>query len=150
TAPVERVDEGTVARDQRLERQQRRRRLRARVLTDLACEFLGALEGIGELGNALGGEAPRAHQVRALVRDGDQDLGVRTHARRVGAPETRAQHGHRETGNCLDPYPPGSYHGPVSPCMETVSRLPAIYFEKLLESSPDIVVAVDRKGIIIF
>jgi PAS domain S-box-containing protein len=34
--------------------------------------------------------------------------------------------------------------------METVSRLPAIYFEKLLESSPDIVVAVDRKGIIIF
>jgi PAS domain S-box-containing protein len=34
--------------------------------------------------------------------------------------------------------------------METVSRLPAIYFEKLLENSPDIVVAVDRKGIIIF
>jgi len=34
--------------------------------------------------------------------------------------------------------------------METVSRLPAIYFEKLLESSPDIVVAVDRHGIIIF
>src|SRR5262249_15768985 len=35
-------------------------------------------------------------------------------------------------------------------CMEPVSRLPAIYFEKLLESSPDIVVAVDRHGIIIF
>jgi len=34
--------------------------------------------------------------------------------------------------------------------METVFRLPAIYFEKLLESSPDIVVAVDRKGTIIF
>ena len=34
--------------------------------------------------------------------------------------------------------------------METVSRLPAIYFEKLLESSPDIVVAVDRHGTIIF
>jgi len=34
--------------------------------------------------------------------------------------------------------------------METVSRLPAIYFEKLLENSPDIVVAVDRKGVIIF
>ena len=29
-------------------------------------------------------------------------------------------------------------------------RLPSIYFEKLLESSPDIVVAVDRKGTIIF
>jgi PAS domain S-box-containing protein len=34
--------------------------------------------------------------------------------------------------------------------MDTVPRLPPIYFEKLLESSPDIVVAVDRKGIIIF
>ena len=31
-----------------------------------------------------------------------------------------------------------------------VSRLPSIYFEKLLESSPDIVVAVDRQGIITF
>ena len=29
-------------------------------------------------------------------------------------------------------------------------RLPSIYFEKLLESSPDIVVAVDRQGTIIF
>ena len=29
-------------------------------------------------------------------------------------------------------------------------RLPSIYFEKLLESSPDIVVAVDKKGIISF
>jgi len=36
------------------------------------------------------------------------------------------------------------------PGMDTVSRLPSIYFEKLLESSPDIVVAVDRKGDIIF
>lgn len=34
--------------------------------------------------------------------------------------------------------------------MTTVSRLPAIYFEKLLENSPDIVVAVDRQGTIIF
>ena len=34
--------------------------------------------------------------------------------------------------------------------MDTVPRLPAIYFEKLLESSPDIVVAVDRQGTIIF
>src|SRR5262245_56824467 len=34
--------------------------------------------------------------------------------------------------------------------MDTVPRLPAIYFERLLESSPDIVVAVDRKGVIIF
>ncbi len=36
------------------------------------------------------------------------------------------------------------------PRMDTVPRLPAIYFEKLLENSPDIVVAVDRKGVIIF
>jgi len=32
----------------------------------------------------------------------------------------------------------------------TVSRLPTIYFEKLVEHSPDIVVAVDRHGTIIF
>src|SRR4029453_14080583 len=34
--------------------------------------------------------------------------------------------------------------------MDTRPRLPHIYFEKLLESSPDIVVAVDRKGFVIF
>jgi PAS domain S-box-containing protein len=34
--------------------------------------------------------------------------------------------------------------------MSTVPRLPSVYFEKLLESSPDIVVAVDRRGTIIF
>src|SRR5262245_19849516 len=34
--------------------------------------------------------------------------------------------------------------------MDTVPRLPTIYFEKLLENSPDIVVAVDRRGVIIF
>lgn len=34
--------------------------------------------------------------------------------------------------------------------MDTVPRLPPIYIEKLLESSPDIVVAVDRKGFVIF
>ena len=34
--------------------------------------------------------------------------------------------------------------------MSTSPRLPAIYFEKLLESSPDIVVAVDYRGIISF
>jgi PAS domain S-box-containing protein len=32
----------------------------------------------------------------------------------------------------------------------TAFRLPAIYFEKLLEDSPDIIVAVDRRGIITF
>ena len=34
--------------------------------------------------------------------------------------------------------------------MAPVSRLPSVYFEKLLESSPDIVVAADRQGTIIF
>jgi PAS domain S-box-containing protein len=34
--------------------------------------------------------------------------------------------------------------------MSTVPRLPSIYFEKLLESSTDIVVAVDRHGVISF
>jgi len=34
--------------------------------------------------------------------------------------------------------------------MAPVSRLPSVYFEKLLESSPDIVVAVDRQGTITF
>jgi PAS domain S-box-containing protein len=32
----------------------------------------------------------------------------------------------------------------------TASRLPAVYFEQLLEDSPDIIVAVDRHGIITF
>ena len=32
----------------------------------------------------------------------------------------------------------------------TVPRLPAIYFERLLEDSPDIIVAVDREGVITF
>jgi PAS domain S-box-containing protein len=34
--------------------------------------------------------------------------------------------------------------------MQPVSRLPPVYFEKLLENSPDIVVAVDRRGTIVF
>jgi PAS domain S-box-containing protein len=34
--------------------------------------------------------------------------------------------------------------------MESFARLPTIYFEKLLESSPDIIVAVDRHGTITF
>jgi PAS domain S-box-containing protein len=34
--------------------------------------------------------------------------------------------------------------------MSDVPRLPSIYFEKLLESSPDIVIAVDHHGIISF
>src|SRR5262249_24925278 len=50
----------------------------------------------------------------------------------------------------LDPCASRSYHSWVLLRMETVFRLPAIYFEKLLESSPDIVVAVDRMGTIIF
>ena len=34
--------------------------------------------------------------------------------------------------------------------MTSAPRLPSVYFEKLIESSPDIVVAVDRKGTITF
>ena len=37
----------------------------------------------------------------------------------------------------------------ISRSTVTAPRLPAIYFEKLLEDSPDIVVAVDRHGVII-
>src|SRR5213593_1506004 len=43
-----------------------------------------------------------------------------------------------------------AYDHPLHLRMSTAPRLPAIYFEKLLESSPDIVVAVDRQGIISF
>src|SRR5262245_65080705 len=46
--------------------------------------------------------------------------------------------------------PPVGAYDPVLPRMTMVPRLPAFYFEKLLDSSPDIVVAVDRAGTIIF
>src|SRR2546422_8666230 len=50
----------------------------------------------------------------------------------------------------LDPGPAAAYDRASRSCMAAVSRLPSIYFEKLLESSPDIVVAVDRQGTITF
>ena len=70
------------------------------------------------------------------------------HERAVRAPEAADRE--RENERSLDPSPPGAYDPATRFRMATVSRLPSIYFEKLLESSPDIVVAVDRRGTITF
>ena len=66
----------------------------------------------------------------------------------VSAPETAGEEYERERR--LDPYPAAAYDRASPLGMAAVSRLPSIYFEKLLESSPDIVVAVDRQGTITF
>ncbi len=51
----------------------------------------------------------------------------------------------------LDHAPPRAYDPPLAaPMADSVPRLPAVYFEKLLDNSPDIVVAVDRRGTIVF
>src|SRR5262249_4361877 len=57
---------------------------------------------------------------------------------------------HRKTQHHLDPIAGDAYDSAFRPRMSSVAQLPSIYFEKLLESSTDIVVAVDRKGIIGF
>src|SRR5581483_1075603 len=145
--PVDAVDELAVARDELAERRERRRRpavprLRA------ACERLGALEGIGELRHALGGEAPSRDEVDALPRHADEHVDVRRHERPVRAPE--AAGGEHESERRLDPTSTGAYDPRPPQRMAKVPRLPSIYFEKLLESSSDIVVAVDRHGTIHF
>src|SRR5262249_5489704 len=95
-------------------------------------------------------EPAGAHEVGALAGDRHHDLRVRAHAWCIAPPVACAHDGDAQHGDCLDPCASRSYHSWVLLRMETVFRLPAIYFEKLLESSPDIVVAVDRKGTIIF
>src|SRR5215831_13181879 len=75
----------------------------------------------------------------------------------IGPPEAgpeqaqgEAQMDHEHEPAYLDPASAAAYDHRLHLRMSTVPRLPAIYFEKLLESSPDIVVAVDRQGIISF
>ena len=111
-------------------------------------ECLRALERIRELGHRLGGETAGDNQVRTLLRHRGEQIGVRAHERAVRAPEAADRE--RENERSLDPSSPGAYDPATRSRMATVSRLPSIYFEKLLESSPDIVVAVDRRGTITF
>src|SRR5439155_2980259 len=66
----------------------------------------------------------------------------------VRAPEAAGEEHERE--HHLDHGIPGAYDLTLRPRMAPASRLPSIYVEKLLESSPDIVVAVDRQGTITF
>jgi PAS domain S-box-containing protein len=146
---VERLEKGAVAREQPLERRERRRRggrgLRAR----RAGEGLRPFERVGQLGHALGGEAPGGHEVRALAGHGHQEIDMRRHETRIGLPE--AAGGEDEGEKRLDRAPPAAYDPPAAaPMADPVSRLPAVYFEKLLDNSPDIVVAVDRRGTIVF
>jgi PAS domain S-box-containing protein len=75
----------------------------------------------------------------------------------VRPPEASGQKNERCDGGdtpsvpvCLDRRVGGAYDSRSAWCRVTVPRLPTIYFEKLVEHSPDIVVAVDRHGTIIF
>jgi PAS domain S-box-containing protein len=73
---------------------------------------------------------------------------VRRHQRAVRAPEAPGRDEQNERR--LDPSATGAYDPRPPAHMPNVPRLPSIYFEKLLESSSDIVVAVDRHGTIHF
>jgi len=66
-------------------------------------ERLGALERVGELGHALGAEAPARHEVRPLARHGHQQIDVRRREAPVSAPETAGEEYERE--HRLDPDP---------------------------------------------
>src|SRR5439155_8843954 len=87
-------------------------------------------------------------QVGSLARHRAQQIDVRGHERAIRAPEARADE--RQHERCLDRAGHRAYDPATRSRMASVSRLPSIYFEKLLESSSDIVVAVDRMGTIIF
>src|SRR5262249_14205388 len=114
----------------------------------LACERLRALERVGELGHALGRQASARHEIRPLARHGHQQVGVRRREPPVRPPEAADEQ--RKCQRRLDPRPAAAYDRSTRFRMADVFRLPSIYFEKLLESSPDIVVAVDRRGTITF
>src|SRR5204863_7120960 len=87
-------------------------------------------------------------KVRALVRHRGQQVDVGGRDSAVRAPEAATHQ--REHERSLDPGAAGAYDPASRSRMAPVSRLPSVYFEKLLESSPDIVVAVDRQGTITF
>ncbi|TMA62228.1 MAG: PAS domain S-box protein, partial [Deltaproteobacteria bacterium] len=145
---VEGVDEGLVAPEQRVERRQRLRRGGPRARVRALGEGAGALERIGELGHALGREAAVHHQVDTLARRAEQHIDVGRGEAAIRAPEAARKQGENERS--LDARPPGAYHPAPRSGMPTVPRLPRPYLEKLLASSPDIIVAADRKGTIIF
>src|SRR6059058_1235183 len=141
---VEGVDEGLVAPEQRVERRQRLRRGGPRARVRALGEGAGALERIGELGHALGREAAVRHQVDTLARHAEQHVDVGRGEPAIRAPEAARKQGENERS--LDARPPGAYHPAPRSGMPTVPRLPRPYLEKLLASSPDIIVAADRKG----
>src|SRR5438445_3910738 len=145
---VERVDEGAVARAERVQRRERGGRRPAAPRPRLVHECLCALERVGELGHALGRQAPARHEVRPLARHSQQQVGVRRREASVGPPEAAGDQ--RERQRRLDPGPAAAYDRASRSRMAPVSRLPSIYFEKLLERSPDIVRAVDRQRTITF
>jgi hypothetical protein len=103
---VEHVHERAIARDQLLEARERRRWGAGRTVSGLARERVRALEGIGELGHALRGEAPARDEIDGLARDRHHDLGVRAHPGRVRAPETADDCYADDAGDCLDPWGP--------------------------------------------
>src|SRR5581483_6815057 len=146
---VEGLEEAPVALEQPLERRERRRRRRAGLRARRAGKRLRPLERVGQLGHALGGKAPGRHEIRALARHGHEEIDVRRQETRVGMPEAAARKD--EGDERLDHAPPRAYDPPLAaPMADSVPRLPAVYFEKLLDNSPDIVVAVDRRGTIVF
>src|SRR5262249_47189775 len=137
---IERIHELAVATDERVERHERRWRRTVRSRMRVSGERLRALEPVRQLRPAPGPRPAAGHQVHAFPRHRDEQIGVRHREPAIAPPEAPGNECQQQRR--LDRAPPAAYDPATRSRMAPVSRLPAIYFEKLLERSPDIVVGV--------
>src|SRR5262249_18998703 len=147
THPVERVEEHPVAGEQGIEGREPAGRHPA--IVHARGKRLRPLGRVGALRHALRREPSVHDEIPSLARLLEQHR--RVHLRLMsGRPPKAARQEQRKRKHHLDPIAGDAYDSAFRPRMSSVAQLPSIYFEKLLESSTDIVVAVDRKGIIGF